>query len=83
MIKTVKTMEEKDQMKWIKATERIPKRPKGYDCLRLLLCTEEGVYSGTLWNDNTWYVDCFGKIDDEEVLYWMPLPKPPKEENGK
>jgi hypothetical protein len=67
-------------MKWIKTTERLPKIPKNDMCIRLLLYTDEGIYTGNFWDDGSWYVDCFGKVDVEEVLYWAPLPKPPKED---
>ena len=71
--------------RWISVEERLPSEE-----LCFYLCyTDEGVIVECLWTNNKYGLGPFGEWgwrlmdvpQHQRVTHWMPLPKPPKEEN--
>lgn len=65
-----------DQHRWVPVTERMPENDETAICYmkdgKVLVLTWS--YIDWMWdNGSEWY-------KEDDVLYWMPLPKPPKEE---
>lgn len=86
------TPEEVQQMRWIPVKERLPepntgdgywvakKGPRGNTMMKLAQYSDYGMaMSIDAVTDITWRDWDFSKITD--VTHWMPLPKPPKEDN--
>ena len=84
--------EEVQQMRWIPVEERLPepntgdgywvakKGPRGNTMMKLAQYSDYGMaMSIDAVTDITWRDWDFSKITD--VTHWMPLPKPPKEDN--
>ena len=62
--------------KWIDVNDRVPERRQ------LVLIQKKyrinNIYYALGWyQDNDWYIN-FEKIEDNEVVAWMPLPEPYK-----
>ena len=84
--------EEVQQMRWIPVEERLPepntgdgywvakKGPRGNTVMKLAQYSDYGMaMSIDAVTDITWRDWDFTKITD--VTHWLPLPKPPKEDN--
>jgi len=56
---------------WIKLSDRLPEKGKE------ILVFSRGIYMATTWNGETFYERNENRVGD--ITHWMPLPKPPKE----
>jgi len=68
--------------KWISVKDRLPELGTpvlfiGKTIYRAWFSTQRGWYDGTFWRRN----DGEAVYSTTPVTHWMPLPKPPKEEN--
>ena len=63
------------QPHWISVNDRLPR----YEMMVIVYSELRGIGLAFIDNrDEKWCGDC----DDEDVLYWMPLPEPPEEKNN-
>ena len=82
-------MEALEKSKWIPCSERLPDLP--IDVLavvsgtvgniRLVNSLEIGSFHADTV-DEGWILETWPEWEDPNVTYWMPLPRPPKKENG-
>lgn len=64
----------KRPLRWIKCSERLPPKNK-----RVFFCDENGwMFTGIFENGK--YTTTFGDESGCKVLWWQPLPEPPKED---
>ena len=78
-----------EMMKWIKCSERLPEDFQKVLFLNKLKGTFAGIFAkrkdinssdGWLYNcDNTCAYCWQNAYHNDEILYWMPLPKPPED----
>ena len=72
-------------MKWIPTKERLPEKSGRY-IVQIINCGEFGVMITSFsamhqkFNANDCFEDCEHAFEDEDVLAWMPTPKPYKGE---
>lgn len=64
-----------EQTEWIPVSERLPENHNQ----EVLISLEWGIDIGR-YDDGEWHSEWINHYDDENVLAWMPLPKPYKAE---
>ncbi len=70
---------------WIKCSERLPKQESIGGRMvsnSVLVYTSSGNMRKAIYHDNEWLYLAFGLFVlpfSEDVIYWRPLPEPPKE----
>ena len=74
----ISALREREQRRWIPVTERLPKRGE------LVLATDGGFVGEFYINKRgqwqRYNVNDYSLLMALDILFWMPLPEPPKEE---
>ena len=73
--KAADAIEKLSKPRWIPVTERLPE-------IRQVVLITDGIDVGTGWMNQGWWNTSFADIRPGEVTHWMPLPQPPKAEEG-
>ncbi len=67
---------------WISVKDRLPEKAERYMCLCYDFVTKS-YWHELLWYENNHWWTSLATLDHDytkHVVYWMPLPEPPKEE---
>ncbi len=64
-------------MEWIKVSERIPKENGKFPSDSVLVCTSKGTILLGYSHKGCMKGSCSYCQDDDEIIYWMPLPTAP------
>ena len=75
-----------ENLTWISATERLPECDDKYGVSKVVWCADAhgkvgfGIYqSGTIQLQNEgWFISGRAGEEDIKITHWMPIPKPPK-----
>lgn len=83
----IESVKQEPDNEWIKCSERLPKQ-ESIDGKMVSSCvlayTSDGGIHKVIYYNNKWLYFAFGIFTlplSEDVIYWRPLPEPPKEEN--